>query len=467
MMCLMRPMRSAVSRVCGHSLVLLLGLCLLGCGVFKRKSKGEDTWDEGAKGAAAMRLASFVLRDASPSAAEARAFHEGKSSYASLIATWRTSPAHRERVRRYFTELVGVRTEVLAVFPSYLLKKNAEGAYYLAAKTACETGEAVETEAWWATGKVLMCADSQSDALRYGGASDLAVCSRVSADGLLDPRCGCGPKQVLCLPEEAAPKSYQALRGEIGARGLYAYENRLPWSEFLDGNAFWGNRYLYHIYVLTQGGILWGDSPDATTLKTLQSIPIATPARAAFPAGPSRAGILTSPAFLQQYNTFRSRVRGIAERLLCTDVGPQLAPDNIKSFVNPSLTAADRAHGAKAACASCHYAMDNIGSAFLPWSPLGFNLSHASYNSISTRAHAFGQAGEGVAFVGKAIRERSNLFNACMAKRAWEGFAMGVWEKLPPASQAAFADASAHGPRALIDAIIDSNELRAARDGVR
>ncbi len=46
---------------------------------------------------------------------------------------------------------------------------------------------------------------------------------------------------------------------------------------------------------------------------------------------------------------------------------PSRYTDGMQTFVNPSLNASDIEHGQKESSSSCHYALDNLGGALMPW----------------------------------------------------------------------------------------------------
>lgn len=203
-----------------------------------------------------------------------------------------------------------------------------------------------------------------------------------------------------------------------------------------------------------------GELNAEAAIQKVWSVPYNAWVRTDFPAGFERAGIVTSPGFLNTFNTFRGRTRILSQRLLCHDVDETLNPDNFKSFVNPSLTQADRDHGEKAGCSYCHYGMDNQASALLGYHIDG--TAQYDYTPIPSQlGHVFGQDGQGPAFLVKGFVERAAGFNDCMASSSFTALTGLHWEKaLTDEERTAFEASAQQGPHALIQAILRSPLLK-------
>lgn len=440
-----------------------------------------------------LRFISLAIRDLPPTLEETRAFVDGKKSVDELVDDWLASPEHLARVRRHFTDFFAITVGFTPFHPTYLLVKNAEGVYRLPQKPDCTRAEAVEASAWWLDDRetILICPTSTSDAFRYPATDPATVevcrgsdprrindgCSVLcnAADSLEnDSRCGCGPEQMLCMPCEksdaksAACDPGQARNRELEQdfnlepveRGLLAYKEGLPWFDFVGGDFFYGTRALYLYYLHGQGVLMTGELSADDAIEALHKIPLHKWVRAEWPIGAERAGVVTSPGFLNTYNTFRGRARALSERLLCLDVDARLNPENYKKFLNPHLTEADRKHGANPRCSYCHYGMDNHASMLFGYHPDG--VAQYDYDPIPSQiGHLFGEDGEGPADLVRGYIERGPGFDACMANRAWTSFTGLSWEDaLSEEDRARFTTTAHSGPRALIRAILKSPLLR-------
>ena len=340
-----------------------------------------------------LRYLSLAIRDVPPSLEETTAFLAGERSLDSFTAEWFASPEHERRVRRYFADFFGL-TVGFTPFDSFLLVKNDAGVYRLPNKPDCTLAEAVSAPAWWLDegDTILICPTSTSDevvcpvedpvvaaecALFHvpGDTGDgCSVLCNATANQELDPRCGCGREQLLCMPCEptgsasAACEPSNARNREVERdfnqesveRGLFAYQENLSWLDYLGGDFFYGPRPLYLFYLLGQGQLYSGELSGAQAITQLRAIPMDRPGRAPWPLGRiPRAGIVTSPGYMNAYNTTRGRARALSQRLLCHDVDERLNIDNFSEYVNPGHSQVDRDHGSDPRCNYCHYGMDN------------------------------------------------------------------------------------------------------------
>lgn len=443
-----------------------------------------------------LRYLSFATRDQPPGADEARDFAAGKT-LDQFLAEWMTSSGHEERIFRYFNDLFGISGDIFIAEQEFVLKKNADGAYWMDAQGHgnCAAGQAVavpSTEVWWLDDGdpgVLMCPSTQNTFVSTGVWAQPSwrdCLERNASSGLFHPECGCGPKQILCWPEEVAEKVRDAVQFEFPNRGVYVYRNDLSWKDLLGGDKFYGNRLLYHVY-LYQSRILPGralghqsepTTADFARLKSLHLLSAAEgPGFVAMPDHPQlstigslpvRSGIATMPGFMRQFNNMRSRVRALTERLLCEDVGPSQNTDGINTFVNPDLTDFDRSHGTQEGCAGCHYAMDNQGSMILGWDQLGtfqvfWDQTRNVVRSFNQLGHSFGLRSSGAQALMDSYLDHAPQFHACMAKRAWEEFSGQAWDGLEEPRRSALIEASRNGPRPLIRSVLESPEIRCPR----
>ncbi len=406
-----------------------------------------------------LRFYSMAIRDLPPTLAETQAFLAGSTTLDELITTWLATPEHQTRMRRYFSD----SWPVLATFtPFYFLtlEKNASGIYRLAEKPDCGPADAVSAPAWWLPEgeTVSICKTSTSDAFSYAGDPKLNCYDYF--DGFLDPKCGCGPHQLMCEPKELRLKLAVDNNNEIQRRGLYVYNNDLSWFDFLGGNFFYGNRSLYHLYLWEQGLMQRGLVPVETVLTALRSIPLVDWVRADFPPGVERAGIVTSSTFLSTYNTFYARPRALSLNLLCHDVDGRLNPDDFKEFVNKSLTVANLDHAKKEKCNTCHFGLDNLASALFGYDAIGDAELYLD-PFPSQAAHVFGENVSGPGALIKGFIERAAGFHECMAKTAWTSLTGLSWaNSLSKADRDVFTGLAQTGPRALTQGIIKSSQLR-------
>lgn len=408
-----------------------------------------------------FRYMSHVIRDHAPTVAEAREFYDGTKALDAFVQEWLQSAQHRQRVQRHFQDIFGTNPYPFVAQEEYdLILEN--GVYRLntSIKPSCG-GAPIQRDAWWSDQPISICPSAVSDELSFTYNSTPLQCSRLSNQGLYHPACGCGREQILCFPKQLKPKIMAAIATEFKDRALYAYEQNKSWNELFGSQMFFGNRWLFHYYLYQNKIMAMSVLPSPQEMAYLKSLPIDQKVQAVNPGGAAaRSGVATSPGFLKQFNNFRSRTRAITERLLCRDIDPTLNTSGISSFVNPSLSAFDRAHGAQANCAGCHYAMDNIGSPLLGWDDNGF---FQSWNPPSTLGHAFGQDVTNPDSMLQAYVDHGPGFDECMAKTTWEGFSGMAWGALSEESKVDFTNTAANGPRELIRKILLSSEMQSMR----
>ncbi|HYX32695.1 MAG TPA: hypothetical protein VE954_06245 [Oligoflexus sp.] len=410
-----------------------------------------QTWRE-------ARGYSFLIRDHGPDRHEIKELREDPSELPDLVTDWLASDDHRVRMERYFDDMMGFRDQLNVLNPNARLAKNSDGVYFSPKKGNCAQAEAVSVEAWWLPEgeRVSVCRNLvATDGVIPTGNKPI-VCTKPGPKGFLNPRCGCGPGLISCIAAEEANRLQQEVQKEFSQRAWQVYEKNGSWVDLLAAPQFYGTRRLYWLYVQTQS-IFNAPSTSGDTLETLRDIPMDELVNLPFPAGAERSGIATAPGFLVQFNNFRSRIAGLTHSFLCQDMNPTLNTDGITTFVNPSLKPTDLAHGAKADCSSCHYALDNLGGAVMPWNDRGLYQP-----KISAEAHAFGQRGQGPEFLMQSFVERGPGFDDCMARRAWEDFSGQSWSQTPEPIQSKVRQWAVSGPRTLIQTLILSTELKTA-----
>ena len=493
-------MKSATRRIGSSTAALCIWMALDGCAPTPadpvppsppRTDRGRPATPAPPTGRT-LRFISLAIRDAPPSLEETDRFLSGETSLDTFVAEWLESPKHEERVRRYFSDFFGIAVG-FTPFDSFLLEKNGSGVYRLRQKPDCTLAEAVSRPAWWLNEgeTILICPTSTSDAFRYPSTDPVVMAECAGADPLLtnngchvlcsasanqagDPRCGCGPEQLLCMPCERTgarssacdPASARnrelehALDLEPVERGLHVYRNGLSWFDYLGGNFFYGPRALYLYYLHGQGQLMTTALSAETAIAQLRTIPLNGATTAAWPAGFERAGVVTSPGYLNTYNTFRGRARALSLKLLCHDVDQRLNTDRFEGYPNPTFTAADRDHGSDQRCSYCHYGLDNQASMLFGYHPDG--AAQYDYDPLpSQEGHVFGQDLAGPAALVRGYVERGPGFDECMAKRTWTSFTGLSWEEtLSDPDRAGFLEMSRKGPRALIRAILTSPVLR-------
>jgi hypothetical protein len=450
-----------------HSLFNLLKKCLalalflvFALGAFYSWSAVADETDLRREGRL-FRFLSYVYRDSPPSVEEARRFFATKDLTA-FKDEWEKSPEFKSRIKRVFGEILFTRSWA-DYFPGFRLnlkKDPVDGVYYLVRKGRANCGAVVESTAWWSDTKVRVCTDAAIPAYKITVGTKTEYCSRSSNAG-----CGCGPDLIFCKPSELESRMLGSVHEEFENRGIIAYEKSWSWNDLIRGNEFYGNRHLFHTYLHKSGKMSIGDAPLQADLDTLKSLPLDTPALAAFPSGPGKFyGYITSPGFLVSYNNHRTRVRALTERLLCRDVDPALNTAGLTTFLNADLSAADKAHGNKQGCAECHYGLDNFASGFFNWSQ---SASFESWTKPKSQVFSiFGVQDENLGALADALIDKSPWFHECMAKRVWDNLSGGNWSLLQEASQKEFVTASKQGPRPLFEAILNSKALREIRTPV-
>lgn len=403
-----------------------------------------------------FRFMSHVVRDRAPSVQEAKDFHNNMQPIESYTNQWLASPEHAQRVQRFFQDMFGASPYQFISQDEYdLILEN--GVYRLSnsIKPSCG-GSPVQKPAWWSDQPIWICPSAVSEQLKFNYQGTNLECARLSTNGLFHAACGCGKEQIACFPKELKQKITAAVAREFQDRAYYVYQTGKSWNELFGSQMFFGNRWLFHFYLYQQKILAMSEQPTAQEYLYLKSLPIDQKVEALNPVGAARSGIATSPAFLKQFNNFRSRTRAIVERLLCKDIDPSLNTSGITTFVNPSLSAFDKAHGAQANCAGCHYAMDNVGSAMLGWDDNGF---YQSWAPPSQQSHVFGQDGSGPEFMMNRIIEEGPGFATCMAKTVWESFSGVSWNALEEDARERFAEVANDTPRQLIRSVIVSKEM--------
>jgi hypothetical protein len=378
----------------------------------------------------------------------------GETTLEALKTQWFASPSHKTRIERFFSDLIGVRFDLFLIPPEWTLKKSADGIYSLTLRSACTAENASDASAWWLEDgqTIKICNNAISDFLTKTTGNTTLDCRFFGESGLTNAQCGCGPNQILCFPEDLEPNLRKSVTGEIKKRGLYAYENGLSWKEYLAGDFLFADRLLSYYYMRTSAALSTDHLTAATATAYVRSFPLDAFVRGSFPPGRSaRSGVVTSPAFLKQYNSFRSRVRSLSQNLLCQDISPLLNTDSFESFVNTSLTPADVSHATKSGCAGCHYPMDNHASALLGWETEGFFEFWKA--TPSQMAHAFNETGDGPTFLINSYIDRAPWFSTCMASRAFQSFKGSEFSSLSEADKNSLLVPAKQGPKELLLAL--------------
>jgi hypothetical protein len=407
---------------------------------------------------AQLRFLSFTIRDQAPAPEEAKAYRSGAIGLAELVDQWLASPAHDNRIRRYFRDMFGVATGLQPMDDAFVLELSASGFLFrTGTPNVCQPGEEVSSEAWWLEPgeTVLVCPQEVTATLDYE--TDDGRRAACTSDKIGREKCGCGPRLIGCLPAGLVDTLASQVRAEFPERALRAYQSDATWLDTFAGEIFYGTRLLYWTYLHTakmaRGGLL----PTAAELATLQSLPMDAWTQAPYPEGAERAGLLTSPGFLLQHNNYRTRVRALSEKLLCQPIGPALNTSGIEVFLNPDFSPEDLKHAGPTDCARCHYPMDNLGSLLFGWNTMGqWNPRGKPPSQIG---HAFGQDGVGPRFAIRSIIERGPGFLECMASSAWEEFSGSAWSELTGTDRRALLTLAIGGPRSLIQTMLRSTLL--------
>ena len=419
-----------------------------------------------ADSATEMRFMSLTIRDRPISAEDAKAIASGTTDLETLIEEWIDSDAHKTRIKRHFNDQFGMGPDFDSIPPSFILQQQDDGAYYLPDKGTCSDVVTI-TDAWWLNPgeSIRVCSNTRSDLIYYQYENqDNVECAGTGATGIGADECGCGTRMILCYPNELASTLRAHIRYEFRERALYVYENDLTWFDLLGGDFFYGSRVLYKHY-LDQQALFRNIEPSLADLVALSELPIDSYTRRDFPATGQveRAGQITAPGFLRQYNNFRSRINILTARLLCKDVDSTLNTDGINTFVNETISNNDaflfEEHGNREGCSSCHYPMDNMGSTIWLWGPSGWYRYWGALGEQDESGYAFGQMGTGPAFLAQGYLSAVG-FDECMAKTIWEDFSGGSWSDLGTTAKSSFTQAISLGPRGAIQAVLNSTEIR-------
>ena len=424
----------------------------------------------------AFRFLSLAIRDVLPTVDEAKEFHAATDKEAKVdefTTRWLASDEHKNRVKRHFNDMFGIAPWVFIADANLDLtaydpasSDNAPsdlttpGVYYLNNSIKATCGTPVSAPAWWSDTNIMICPSAVSSAIKYNN-GNIRCSDPFSTNGLRHASCGCGPEQIICYPKHLKKNIVSGVALEFSERGLYAYTQGLSWLDLFGGESFYGNRWLYHHYLMQEKVEYGLELPSSTELAFLKSLP--TTGKVFLPLPTStveRSGVVTSPAFLRRFNNFRSRVRAITERLLCKDVDGSLNIDNYAQFINPSLSAFDRSHGDQQSCATCHYSLDNFGSTILGWSPEGY---YEKWSSPSQLGHVFGEDGTGPRFLMESYVERASDFKMCMAKKTWQEFSGADWNVLSATEKQDILNAASEGPKEAIETVLKGAPLKRIR----
>ncbi len=409
-----------------------------------------------------LRYLSQVLRDSPPTREEAEAVYNGEKSVEQFRDEWLSSPAHQERVARYFFDLLGAPNYFHVNDDAYFLEQNGEGIWYSPSKGDCSAANAVNSTAWWlsADESISICSNIVSSQLSVTISGTYYGCSWTN--GFLRTGCGCGPEQILCYPKSLRRELMDDLSQEFKHRSAYVYAQQLTWKDLLSSSSIYGNRPLAQFYLLNQYVIPWQTAPTASEIARLRQIPMQE--KAWFDAstlGAERSGIATTPAFMRRFNNPRSRIRALTDALLCHDVDGSLNTSNISTLVNPDTNALGQSIVTRPQCATCHFGMDNLASTLFGWNDQG--TYERWPKQLSQAGHAFGQDITGPAALMESYIDRGTGFSECMSKRAWEDFSGRPWSALSSDDQSAFVAAAGQSPYALLRGIFLSSALINAR----
>ncbi|HET9239050.1 MAG TPA: hypothetical protein VFO10_17460 [Oligoflexus sp.] len=409
-----------------------------------------------------LRYLSQVLRDKPPTREEAEAVYNGEKTVDQLRDEWFASPAHQDRVARYFFDLLGAPSYFHVNDDAYFLEQNSEGIWYSPSKGNCTANAAVSSTAWWlnADETISMCSNIVSTQMSVTINSTYYGCTWT--DGFLRPGCGCGPEQILCYPKSLKRDLMDDLAQEFKHRAAYVYSQQLSWKDLLSSSSVYGTRPLAQFYLLNQYVFPWQVAPTASEIARLRQIPMNEKTWFEAPTlGAERSGIATTPAFMRRFNNPRSRIRALTDALLCHDVDSTLNTSGISTLVNPDTNALGQSIVTRPQCATCHYGMDNLASTLFGWNDQGTYERWPKH--YSQAGHAFGQDITGPTALMESYIERGPGFAECMSKRAWEDFSGRPWSALSTEEQSAFLTAADQSPYALLRGIFQSQALISAR----
>lgn len=409
-----------------------------------------------------LRFLSQALRDRPPTREEAELVYRAEKSIEQLRDEWLTSPAHQERVARFFSDLLGAPNFFFVNDDAYFLEQNSEGIWYSPAKGDCSAASAVTSSAWWknADESISICSNIVSTQLFVTINSTYYGCTWT--DGFLRAGCGCGPEQILCYPKSIRGQLMDDLSREFQERATYVYSQQLSWKDLLSSSFVYGNRPLAQFYLIHQYVTPWQTAPTSTEIARLRQISMTEKVWFESPAvGAQRSGIVTSPAFMRRFNNGRSRIRALTDALLCHDVDGSLNTSGIDRLVNPDVNALGQSIVTRPQCATCHYGMDNLASTLFGWNDQG--TYERWPQQLAQTGHAFGQDISGPVALMESYIERGPGFAECMSQRAWEDFSGRPWSALSSEEQSTFITAAGQSPYTLLRGIFQSQALIHAR----
>ena len=231
----------------------------------------------------------------------------------------------------------------------------------------------VMVEPYWAPGTSLkVCAfDAQSARFTSTGTD----CSTL--DAFTDTECGCGPNLRWCSTYTNYAELRDALAREVELRIAAVIRGDLPYTRLFTDNTAYVNGPLVHYY--RHQANLPGQlsmTPVALAVDRLPDLKYTDKELVPVELGPEHGGVLTSPAWLLRFQTYRSRANRFFEAFLCQPFQPPAG-----GLPSPSdACSAEPDLQNRCGCKFCHSLLEPAGAHWGRWAgggagflePLGY-----------------------------------------------------------------------------------------------
>jgi len=222
---------------------------------------------------------------------------------------------------------------------------------------------AVDVEPWWAPGTTIrVCAyDAQLTEVSSSGTD----CS--TAEGQLDPECGCGPNLIYCSTEAQQQAVTGSLSEALSQRVRDVVGADEPYANLLDQPTTYLNGTLAQYY---RHRVVYSDtlsSPVPT--EALPALSAADPeVWVEVEPGDHYAGILTEPGWLLRFQTNRGRANRFFTEFLCGEFLPPEAGIMEIAEENPTPDLSQ-----KPVCKDCHTVLEPWAAYWGRWQEVGAN----------------------------------------------------------------------------------------------
>lgn len=218
----------------------------------------------------------------------------------------------------------------------------------------------VMVEPYWAPGiQIKVCA---FDAQAYRFTSTGTDCS--TTESFSDEECGCGPNLRWCSTGTLYAELRSWLGKEVEMRIAAVIRGDLPYTELFTGNTAYVNGPMVHFY--RHQANLNGQvsvAPVAVNMDRLPDLKWTDKDFVKIELGPEHGGILTSPAYLLRFQTYRARANRFFDSFLCQPYQPP--PGGLPSPSDACSAEPDLQN--RCGCKFCHSLLEPAGAHWGRW----------------------------------------------------------------------------------------------------